>query len=352
MASAHNGLYPPCGEGADKRSAISTSAVTVDGELDRSVIKFAVVFRDLGQASQFINGITMYLGKNQDHLILLSDEGSVVKKPTLTEISCYQFDASDMILQMDYTPEDGEKNPRSPPLDMSIEIRSSSVTSSSVTLDVTLLSRNDPTFMFQRIENDNSFMLAKPDSAHIFPSAKCKGIYEWLDLPEFNRLALSRDVHLNFDGTARGRGKRRKTQQTFAIRPLRPENGYATSTVYGKPCYKIPLELVLNVKEIADALISKLGNNAALHRHDGNRRWTIDGSDVTVYYPQGRVTLRTEETDNGTLSLVTSIPGVKDLNDCWSNSRTELYSVEAAEVMEKCLLWNYQNALESWSHAY
>ena len=54
LASAHNGLYPPCGKGVDKRSAILTSA---NGELDRSVINFSVVFRELGQASQFINGI-------------------------------------------------------------------------------------------------------------------------------------------------------------------------------------------------------------------------------------------------------------------------------------------------------
>ena len=70
-------------------------------------------------------------------------------------------------------------------------------------------------------------------------------------------------------------------------------------------------------------------------------RWTIDGPDVTVYHPKGRrVSLKTEETDKGTRSLVTAIPCVDDLNDCWSNSPSNLYSVEAAELMEKCLLWN------------
>ena len=120
-------------------------------------------------------------------------------------------------------------------------------------------------------------------------------------------------------------------------------------TIADIQCYKIPLELVLNVNEIADALISKLGNDAVLHKHN-DRRWTIDGSDVAVYHPRGRrVSLTTEETDNGTLSLVTGIPGVEDLNDCWSNSPTNLHSVEAAEIMEKCLAWNHQNALQSWS---
>eukprot|EP00978_Attheya_sp_CCMP212_P011628 scaffold28784_cov53-Attheya_sp.AAC.5 len=90
-------------------------------------------------------------------------------------------------------------------------------------------------------------------------------------------------------------------------------------------------------------------NNAALNRHQGTR-WTISGADVQVYQhlQNRRVTLVTEETDNGAPVLVTAIPGVENLNECWSNSQDDLYKLEAAEVMEKCLLWNYQNALESW----
>ena len=341
LAVAYGGLYPPVDElMVDKRSAFSTSLINEA----HSVVSFAVVFQDVAQVAQFTNGITLYLMKNKDQLVLLNDEGSATEEPTLTQISSYPINHSDIILQTHYKPRDGEAEPGSPLIDMVVDVRSSDIT-----VDVTLLSRHDPTFQFQRIENDNSFGLADPESAHIFPSAKCKGIYEWLDRPEFNRLALSRDVHLNFDGTGRGRGKRRKTQQTFAIKPLRPENGYAVCTIADIQCYKIPLELVLNVNEIADTLISKLGNDAVLHKHN-DRRWTIDGSDVAVYHPRGRrVSLTTEETDNGTLSLVTGIPGVEDLNDCWSNSPTNLYSVEAAEIMEKCLVWNHQNALQSWS---
>ena len=138
-------------------------------------------------------------------------------------------------------------------------------------------------------------------------------------------------------------------QQTFAIRPLRPDNGYVTCTNADTQCYKIPLELVLNSNEIGETLLTKLGKNAVLHKHN-DRHWTIDGSDVAVYHPTDRqVSLTTEETDNGTRSLVTGIPGVEDLNDCWSNSPTSMYSVEAAEIMEKCLMWNHQNALQSWS---
>jgi len=177
-------------------------------------------------------------------------------------------------------------------------------------------------------------------------------MYEWLDRPEYNRLALSRDAHVAFDGSGRGRGKRRKTQQKFAILPLRPPNGYATCTFAGEDCYKILLQLVLNDQSIGDALLARLGKNAALCKGSGRSdgRWTIVGSDVRVYHPKGRrVTLRTEETDNGTPLLVTCIPGVENLDQCWSNSPSNLYCVEAAEILEKCLLANYQNALDLWS---
>ena len=161
---------------------IYSATVMVDGEVHRSIVKFAVVFQDLRQASLFINGVTLYVMKNKDHLILLNDEGSAVDEPRMTQVPSYQITPSDMILQTHYKPQDGEADSGSPLIDMVVDIRSSDIT-----VDVTLLTRRDPTFRFQRIENDNSFGLADPESAHVFPSAKCKGIYEWLDRPEFNR---------------------------------------------------------------------------------------------------------------------------------------------------------------------
>ena len=56
--------------------------------------------------------------------------------------------------------------------------------------------------------------------------------------------------------------------------------------------------------------------------------------------------------DKGNNVLVSAIPGVDDLAaGCWLNSTNDLYTVEATKVMEKCLLWNNQNALESWKLA-
>ena len=159
-------------------------------------------------------------------LVLTNNEGSVVNELTAIMVPSYPIDTNFYILETHYVAQNDEAQLGSPVVDMLIDV----CTNDDITVDVTLLSRRDPTSVFQRFENDLSFVLADPESAHIFPSSKCKGIYEWLDKQEYNRLALSRDVHINFAGTARGRGKRRKTQQTFAIRPLRPPNGYQTTT--------------------------------------------------------------------------------------------------------------------------
>ena len=335
--ASNGGLYLP---GLDATTAFTTGATD---EANHSIINFCVGFMEWNQAAKFIDGIRMYLLKNVGYLKLFDDQGNAVDRPTTSEIPAFSITLDRAILQSDYEPQNGEVQPGSPLFDVVVETRSSDIT-----VDVTLLSRSDPTFKFQRIENDASFAMAEPESAHIFPRSKCVGKYEWLDTPEFNRLALSWDVHVNFDGTGRGRCKRRKTAQTFAIRPLRPSNGYSICRIGDCACYRIPLELVLNDNEIAGALLTKLGNNADLRKHQDDR-WTISGADVAIYHPQNRrVTLVTERDDGDSTILVTAIPGVKDLNDCWSNSPGELYTVEAAEILEKCLLWNYQNALESW----
>lgn len=336
--ASHDGLYLP---GLDPTTAFATGDAD---EASRSIISFCVVFMELNQAAKFIDGIRMYLLKNVGYLELFDDQANTVDRPTTSEIPSFRITLDHtMILQSDYKAQNEEVEPGSPLVDMVVETRSNDIT-----VDVTLLSRRDPTFKFQRIENNASFGLADAESAHIFPSAKCLGKYEWLDGLEFNRLALSRDVHVNFDGTGRGRGKRRKTVQTFSIRPLRPDSGFPICHIGDCICYKVPLELVLNNNEIADALLSKLGNHAALRKHEDSR-WTISGADVAIYHPQNkRVTLVTEKDNDDSTVIVTAIPGVEDLNECWSNSPDDLYAVEAAEILEKCLLWNYQNALKSW----
>ena len=77
----------------------------------------------------------------------------------------------------------------------------------------------DTVLKYQRIEADAAFVRDEAESAHIFPRAKCKGQYEWLDKAEFNRLALSPAGHIAFDGT-NGRAVRPETQPKVAIEPV------------------------------------------------------------------------------------------------------------------------------------
>ena len=67
-------------------------------------------------------------------------------------------------------------------------------------------------YKYQRIEKENAFLRSIPEGAHIFPKAKCHGIYKWLDDQEFNRLVLSGPGHQQFDGTGRGRGRGRRAK--------------------------------------------------------------------------------------------------------------------------------------------
>lgn len=340
--AAGSGLYP---QNMDADTAFVSKAS--ETEEDRSLISFSVVFTDGAQTAQFVDAVLMYLQRNEGELVLLGDNLSKAESLQIEKIPPFQeLAVLGRVMKSHYKPLKGETGPGSPIVGVIMEERSTDFTA-----DVSLLSTHDDTFLFHRIENDTAFALAAPESAHIVPSALCSGEYEWLDTPDFNRLALSRDFHLNFDGTGRGRGKRRKTMQTFAIRPERPAQGYATGNVGGRACYRIPLVLVLNVNEKAGGLLSKLRKSVKLNK-PRNSRWTITGTDLHIHHPLNqRVNLVTEETDSGP-GLVTAIPGViglEDLRDCWSYQVQEgSHSLEASEILEKCLQWNHDNALEKW----
>lgn len=79
---------------------------------------------------------------------------------------------------------------------------------------------DDTVYKYQWIETDRAFARSKADGAHIFPKAMCKEHYTWLDKVNFNQLALSKDAHVNFNGTARGNAARAETQPKVAIEPV------------------------------------------------------------------------------------------------------------------------------------
>ena len=205
FACSSNGLYP---EGLCSESAFQTLLAAKGKDTDRTTLRFSVVFKTEGDTWTFTQSIGRYLLQNRGDLALQDYEGEkALKRPEVARISPYSTTMESRISELHFKAKDGEADPSSPIVDVVFQTRSSA---SSVD-DTTILSSHDEVFKYQRIENTASFVLADAEAAHIFPSSKCTGPYKWLDDKPYNRLALSRDVHVNFDGTARGRGKRRKT---------------------------------------------------------------------------------------------------------------------------------------------
>eukprot|EP00542_Grammatophora_oceanica_P009931 CAMPEP_0194044448 /NCGR_PEP_ID=MMETSP0009_2-20130614/15916_1 /TAXON_ID=210454 /ORGANISM="Grammatophora oceanica, Strain CCMP 410" /LENGTH=433 /DNA_ID=CAMNT_0038688973 /DNA_START=164 /DNA_END=1462 /DNA_ORIENTATION=+ len=336
--AASDGLYP---EGLNSKSAFEPVTSTRE---ETNILKFSVVFQSLNSAAKFLDSLASYLKQARGMMHFCDDEGNEAAMPSMESIAPFPIESQNKILLAHYQPCDGDGDaaPDSPVVDVVCDTRSDNIT-----VDVTILSRRDEVFQYQRIENSSAFALADPEGAHIFPRAKCVGQYEWLDDKPFNRLALSRDLHLNFDGTGRGRGKRRKTVQTIAIRPLRNPNGYAILQIDGVDCYEIQIEIVINDNTKAEPILTRLQNHAQLNRNE-NERWTIAGADLRLLYPRNRrIDLILDGAEEPT-ELVTAVPGVDDLSDCWSNSPQNLYSLEAAEILEKCLCWNYEEAMQTW----
>jgi hypothetical protein len=140
---------------------------------------------------------------SESQKVRYNNADNAVKNPSWQRIQ--PFDLADIspILEADYTGRNHEAVPPkdSPVVEVTFLSRRSHLSLSGrtgATEFVTFLSRRDPVFTFQRIEQIIIFALADPESAHIFPSAKCSVVYEWLDDKEYNRLALSYDLHVNF----------------------------------------------------------------------------------------------------------------------------------------------------------
>jgi hypothetical protein len=355
--AASGGLYP---EGLNANSAIEVTLPSTRKEASKTILKFSVVFPSLDAAGKFLDNLAHYLGQSRSMLHFCDDEGEKAGLPPMTPIAPFSIQPHHKILLAHYVPCDGEHDdavPRSPVLDVAFETRSMSDDSS--TVDVTILSKRDDIYVYQSIENPSAFSMTDPESAHIFPKKNCVGQYKWLDDKPFNRLALSGDLHVNFDGTGRGRGVRRQRVQTIAMRPMRNPKGYSITRIGNVDCFEIPLEIVINDNTKAEPLLKRLRNHAQLHMNESDR-WTITGAELRLFYPRNRrVDLVSEVVADGPTAtsvqpplLVSAVPGVSDLSrDCWSNSPQNLFSLEAAEIMEKCLFWNYHNALETWAMA-
>jgi hypothetical protein len=353
FAAASSGLYPP---GLNKDTAFCAQSCEGDQQ-ERRLLDFAVVFATREPAHQFVNMLANYV-KNTEGQIFFCDKndpaGTVVNKSSWQRIQPFEPTGTSVILEADYTGRNhGDLPPKDSPV-MQVRFSSRRSDPSGVTEaseNVTLLSRSNPVFNFQRVEQMSCFELADADSAHIFPSARCSGEYLWLADKDYNRLALSPELHVNFERTGRGRGKRRKTVPMLAFNPLRPLDGYKITQLPNSdvPVYEITLEIVLNDTSKGDAVLKRLGNNVEMKSSCG--RVTLVGPDLRVHYPTERwVHIKMEDMQDidGTTKrvFVNKIPGVDDLGKCWSVRDDQ--SLEAAEVLEKCLLWNFNLALQTW----
>jgi hypothetical protein len=136
----------------------------------------------------------------------------------------------------------------------------------SVLSPTTVYSRSDTVFKFQRIEAEIAFARTDPEGAHIFPKAKCKGNYAWLDKESFNRLALSKDGHTQFDGTAHGCGVKAETCPKIALEPHESEDTLIDRVRY----MRIKIRLWCRDRQVAEPWRPFLDQKVTLHDADGH----------------------------------------------------------------------------------
>lgn len=198
---ASGGYYP---EGMDPTDSFPVNVHPT--ERTKRLLSASVVFSYLGSAEAFIVKVAGFVASTR----------SIAYHTPFRTTHVEPYNNHRLILETDYVPNqaDGEAPHDSPVWD--VEVLAMDISALSPT---TIFSRSDTVYKYQRIEAERAFARTDPEGAHIFPKAKCKGQYEWLDRPTFNRLALSRDGHKNFDGTANGQGVHAATSAIVTLEP-------------------------------------------------------------------------------------------------------------------------------------
>lgn len=236
-----------------------------------------------------------------------------------------------LVLESDYIPNraDGDA-PHDSPV-WNVEVSESDMDLSAL-LPTTICSRTGTVFKYQRIETDQAFARTGPEGAHIFPKAKCKGKYEWLDKPSFNRLALSRDGHKNFDGTA------------IALEPTTSEQirlDHVTHT-------RISNRLWCRSEGVAKSWRPYLKAELREVQAGGH----VFFEPIYIYGESNKtVVLKFEQQQEPGGALhdvcVTAIPGVDDYTtlDTWDN---QARTVAVSEIMMCLLRWSYFDARRIW----
>ena len=254
----------------------------------------SVVFEEKREAKRFITDVDSYITKTRGVSLQERDFGYREKSP---------FNHPNLVLASHYVPRkaEGEDNtPDSPPWDVEMDAISNFSAPSRY-------SKRDTVYKYQRIEVEEAFARCAPLGAHIFPRAKCKGKYEWLDEQHFNRLAMSLDGHEQFDGAARGRGVYAETNPPVALQP----DGSDTIRMDGENLKRITIKLWCSDKEVAKAWRSALNTNVSLHEAEGHCYYTPNSIFCKVNQTYRLEFEEQQEADGSTRRMcVTAIPGV------------------------------------------
>lgn len=302
-------------------------------EMINRLLSISVAFSDERSANSFIVNVDKYIVST--HGVDYHNNNKLIAKQV-------EPNKDRLVLESDYVPTqaDGEA-PHDSPV-WNVEVSSMDISAFSST---TIYSRSDTVFKYQRIEADTAFARTGPEGAHIFPHAKCKGIYEWLDKATFNRLALSRDGHKNFDGAAHGRGVHAATSALVALEPSRTTSDILLNHV---TFTRISNRLWCRDKSVAKSwrpFLKKEVNIVEANEHEYYEP-------IYIYCERSRtVVLEFEEQPepHGTFKdvCVTAIPGVADprMLDTWNEQEC---TVAVSEIMVNLLLWNYDETRRIW----
>ena len=328
LAVAKNGYYPA---GMSISEAFKVSEVEGDGE--ELLNFFTVVFEKKSEAKGFLREVDSYVTTTRG--ISLYNDGQCFE---YREIPL--FDDPTIIWLSHYAPRKAEGEDSaldSPPWD--VEYSSVSMFSAP-----SRYSRRDTVYKYQRIEVEQAFARCAPQGAHIFPKAKCKGKYEWLDKQLFNRLAMSLDGHEQFDGTGRGRGISAETSPQVALQPERSVRLVRD----GETFTRIEMKLWCRNKQVALAWRSALREDVSLHEAEGHCYYTP----TSIFCRSNRTYVfqfEVEPDPYGTSRriCVTAIPGVDDPSTLSSWNEAD-QTVAVAEIMECLLRWNYEDVRRNW----
>ena len=323
-----NGYYP---SGTTVDTAFATS--THPSDPAKRLLSLSVVFRDLSSAEQFQRAVDGYVNSNSGVRCYAS--------PHLERRTVDPIDDPALVYESEYRPNEPEgESPNDSPV---CNLKFSSVDMSSAPSSY---KKNDTVFKFQRIEIDAAFGRCNAQGAHIFPKAKCIGVYEWLDKQKFNRLALSNDAREQFDGTGRGNGVNLDTIPQVCLEPIRFMDG--VHFVNGEDVDRLLVHLWLRQAKQEQTWRPFLPNNISIHVEDNYRYFQPLYIDCEI---NRRVSVHMEELANpdGTFQLTwtTAIPGVADPTTLGSFDARD-HTVAVKEVIFYLLQSTYNDTRRLW----